>query len=451
MRRPSDGSGQDPEAAQQPPETIRIAGAVGRMSGVTVLTVLLAFVTAPVQARALGPTGRGDLAAIIVVFAIAPTLLDFGLAAFVARELSRGTAPGEIYGTTLVMALVFSLIGVGCAIPVGHLIGGGRPQVTFFVELVLWMSPVNVGLATLHTAAWGQRDWGLINRLRLTPPLATAVLYVGLYASGRLTVETAAIVTIGVATLSGLQVVPMALRARRWTCKRSLAVAGLRFGSRSWLTTVFAQGNGYLDQLMMTVLTSPRQLGLYAVATTVSSVSLTVIVAPMTIARYKDVAMGDYRDVGRLCRMMLIAVAALGVLIGTAGLAVVRVLFGASFDGALVMILILLVSSVPAGLGNILVGLLSAAGQPGAAVRTQGAALVCSIPLLAIVLPAFGGVGASVVDVAVNTGIAVLALRYARRTFGGHWSNYYRPTTTDARQLRRYGERSLRSLRERHR
>jgi O-antigen/teichoic acid export membrane protein len=139
------------------------------------------------------------------------------------------------------------------------------------------------------------------------------------------------------------------------------------------------------------------------------------------------------------------------LLIATAGLVVVRVLFGPSFDGATVMILILLLSSIPAGLGTLLVGLLSAAGRPGAAVRTQGAAIVCSIPLLVVVLPAFGGVGASVVDVAVNMGIAGLALHYARRTFGGRWPDYCRPRRTDVRQLQRYGERFLQALGPRRR
>ncbi len=424
-----------------------LARAVVSMSSVTFASVLLALITAPVQARALGPTGRGDLAAIAVVLGLAPTLLDFGLSAFVGRELARGTSSGELYGTMLVPALAFSLLGDALALPVAHLVGHGRPEVTRFIELGLWLSPLTVGLQTLSIAAWAERRWGLINRLRLTPPVTTAIAYVTLYALHHLTVETAAIVTIGSSLLSSVQVLPLLWSARGWAMSRGLATAGLRFGARSWLNTILAQGNGYIDQLLMTTLTSARQLGLYAVATTVASVSTSVIVAPFTIARYRDVAMGDYQSVPRLCRTMLVAVSAFAVVLGAAGSVALYILFGSGFDDAVPMVLILLVSSVPGSLATMVSGLLGAAGRPGESLRAQAAGLACSVPLLAAVLPLLGGLGACGVDIVTNLTVAAVALRYGVAAFGGRIADYCRPTRREVEELRTRAQQWLRTAR----
>jgi O-antigen/teichoic acid export membrane protein len=405
------------------------------MSSVTTVTILLAFVTSPLQARALGPAGRGDLAAIIVVLGLAPSILDFGLAAFVARERARGTDTGALFGTMLGLSLVFSLLGMAAAIPVGHLIGHGRRLVTLYVEIGLWLSPINVVVQTLGLTALAERRWGLVNRLRVTSPVLTALAFVILYALGRLTVGTAAFVTLAAGLLTGVQLLPMIWRTRSWTVRTSLIAPGLHFGARSWIATILGQSNGYLDQLMMTGLTSARQLGLYAVATTVSSVSGPMIVAPFAASRFADVANGMHEIVPRLCRQTLLAVVALGLIVAAAGPFAIELLFGGSFTDAIPMLLILLISSVPAAVGGVLIQMLAAAGNPQAGLRAQAASLIVTIPLLLVVLSPYGGLGASVVDTATNLVVGLVAVRYARTDFGGSRRDYWVPRGEDTRTV----------------
>lgn len=408
---------------------------VAGMSSVTLLSILLGFITSPIQARALGPIGRGDLAAIAVVLGIAPTLLDFGLAGFVARERARGTDAGSLYATILALTAPFCLIGVALAIPVGHLIGHGRPVVTHFVELGLWLSPLGVMFQTVGLVAVAERRWGLINRLRLTPPFATAVSFVVLYALGRLTVASASIVLIASGLVAGAQLLPLLIRTRGWSFHRSLVRPALRFGSRVWITTILAQGNSYLDQLMLIGLTSARQLGLYAVATTVSSVALPIIVAPLAAGTFGDAATGRYDDVAPACRAGLLGTLACGLVIAVAGPLAISVVFGKAFDGAIAMVFLLLLSSLPASVSGIIATLLGAAGQPGQVLRAQAVGLAVSVPLLAIAIPHFGGLGAAAVDNITNLTVAAVVLRYAIGTFGGRATDYTVPRSSDVRKL----------------
>ncbi|MGH2899052.1 MAG: oligosaccharide flippase family protein, partial [Solirubrobacteraceae bacterium] len=61
-------------------------GVIARLAGLNALVVVVAMITGPLLARVLGPTGRGELSAIITVLVLAPLVLDFGLGDFITRE-----------------------------------------------------------------------------------------------------------------------------------------------------------------------------------------------------------------------------------------------------------------------------------------------------------------------------------------------------------------------------
>jgi O-antigen/teichoic acid export membrane protein len=423
------------------------AAAAAGMSGVTSLSIALAFITSPLQARALGPTGRGELAAVAVVITLAPPVLDLGLGAFVARETARGTDRGALLGTMLTLGALFSLIGVAAAVPLGHLIGHGREVVTYYVELALWLSPVYVLFQTLNLVAVAERRWGLVNRLRLAPPTMTAFAVVTLFAAGHLTVSAAIIVVMGSGLLSSLQLIPILWRTRGWCIRGRLIKPGVHYGLRSWVGTILAQGNGSLDQVLMTGLTSGRQLGLYAVATTVSSVSLPLVAGPLAAVRFADVAAGDHRAVASLCRVTLVGAFGLALAVAVGGPAAIVLLFGSKFAAAIPMLMILLVSSLPAAVGAVAITMLTAAGNPGMGVRAQAIGLVLTVPLLVAVLGRFGGLGAAVVDVFTNAVVAGAAIHSARRIFGGRLSDYWVPHRGDVHLLGTFGRQAGRRVR----
>ena len=107
-----------------------LGGRVAWLTGVNIMVAALGLITGPIQAHVLGPSGRGEVAAVVTTVAIATWVLDFGLTAFVARARARGTTAALVYGTVVPLSLAFSLIGVAAAFPVAELIGQiGRAHV----------------------------------------------------------------------------------------------------------------------------------------------------------------------------------------------------------------------------------------------------------------------------------------------------------------------------------
>src|SRR5436190_21179566 len=68
----------------------------------------ISLLTGPLQARALGPTGRGELAAIAVPATLIPTITSVGLGSFAIFATAKGRDVGALLGT---MGALLACIG----------------------------------------------------------------------------------------------------------------------------------------------------------------------------------------------------------------------------------------------------------------------------------------------------------------------------------------------------
>jgi O-antigen/teichoic acid export membrane protein len=414
-----------------------IAAVVAQLTGANLLVLVMAFVTGPIQARSLGPAGRGELAAILQPLQVIIWLLDFGLTGFVIRERARGTDAGSVYGTVAVLSVVFSLLGVGAAIPLAHALGQGRRDVVFFLTLGLFAAPLSVALLSLSGAVTGEERWRSASLMTVIPPLLTLVALCVLVLVGRLTVLTAAAASLGAGLVGNLPVIVVVARARRWRWQSSLARRALRFGLQNWLANVAILGNARLDQLVMAGLASSRQLGLYAVAASISGVT-SVFVSAISAVLYPRMAASDPQVVRKACRfvLMLVTLASIGMAVMVPFL--VPLIFGSSFTAAVPMVLILLLNPLPGALMLVLSASLTGSGRPGATLRPQAIGLAVGVPLLVLVLPRAGGLGASVVTVVSSLVAAGLLLRAALGAFGGRARDYIVPRREDVGTMGSY-------------
>jgi O-antigen/teichoic acid export membrane protein len=79
------------DSARSDIEPQRRRGLVRVAASITVLNLTIsamAVISGPLQARALGPGGRGELAAILVPLFVAPILADIGLSTFVVTAVA---------------------------------------------------------------------------------------------------------------------------------------------------------------------------------------------------------------------------------------------------------------------------------------------------------------------------------------------------------------------------
>lgn len=406
------------------------ARVVARLSGVQALALLAAFVTGPITARVLGVQGRGELAAITAVLTVVPWVLDLGLSQWLGRERARGGQLPELLGAALPVALGCSLVGVAAAIPLSHALGHGRPVVIAYIQIGLFLAPLSVVLQTLVGLAIGESRWRLLTLAGVISSVLPALGIVVLALAGWLRVGTAAAVYL-VGWLAGLVILLRVVRgARRLVFDRVRARAAATFGAKSWLSTVASIGNVRLDQLLMAGLVASRELGLYAVAVSVASLT-SGLSSAVSQALYSRVAEGDAPLAARSCRLTVGLVAGAALVLGLAAPRLIPFVFGAAFGDAVPMVVVLLVASVPLAGTTVLATALNAGNDPGATMRAELAGLALTAPALVLLLPADGGLAAAYISLAAYNLRLALLLRSARRVFGGRRRDYVVPTRAD--------------------
>jgi O-antigen/teichoic acid export membrane protein len=406
-------------AEHHPPERVRYSRLVGRMSAVETFVVALAVVTAPLSARALGPGGRGDLAAILVTLGLVPAIAGFGLGPFAKREVARGKPVGTVLGSVGAILLVTGLVGVALAFPIADFLSDGKGTVRFFIALGLVLLPVSLlgGLLTSMTA--GLELWWRTIAARLIPPVGGFLGVVTLYVLDELTVATAA----GVALVTSvLQITPGLLvlrRAGRLRVERPMVRAARKFGLRAWLTSLSAKVNARLDQLLMIKLVPSRELGYYAVAVNISTVIHGIVSSAVYAPLQVRTAKGDSHLVARTVRVTLFGVTATGAALAAVVPFVVPLAFGERFEPAVAMAEILIVGSVFLTGMQVLNTGMTGAGRPGAGAKAQIVALAITVPGLALALPALGAIGAAIVSVIAYGAAFALMLTLSLRHLGG--------------------------------
>lgn len=339
------------------------------------------------------------------------------MTSFLSRERARRTYPlGELLGSTTPIALIASLVGVAVAVPIAHLLGRGRPAVVEFIEIGLFVLPLSASLQLLYGIAVGDEKWRTVVWVRILNVGGVAAAIVTLSLLHALTVSSVAITYIVAGALSNIPYLAGLRGSWPWRFSRPLALTGLAFGVRSWLTTIANTGNAYLDQVLMAGLVSSRQLGLYALAVTMSTASGAMVAAAAN-ALIPRVATGDSLLAARACRVTLLLVILTGAAIAATSPLFVPFVFGRRFDGAIPMLIVLVGASALSVPSQVLGSALIAVGNPAATARAQVAGLVITVPALIVVLPLAAGIGAAWVTLGAYAVTFAMILRAAMQSF----------------------------------
>ena len=406
----TDASLAAPLAAPLRPRMTRV---VARITGVNVIGAASGFITGPLLARALGPTGRGDLAAIVVPFTIAAPLLGLGIGGYAFRTLPRGRPLGDVVGSLGLPTLMLGALGAAVAVPAADALAGGRPIVRAFLIVGLLSMPIVMLASLLLSSLSALERWRPVMVTRIIPFGVTAAAVVVLYIAGALTVATAAGATIAGSLLSIVPGLPL-LWAERPRFRRAIARAGLNFGIKSWAGGLAQMTNARLDQFLMITVVAPRVLGLYAVAVTISGATGLIggALAPPLMAR---VGAGETHLISQAVRIMVAVSVCVNLALAAVSPVLLSVLFGHGFRGALPMLLILLVAQVPLVGVGVLSSALQADGAPMIPTIGEGIAVVVTVGGLIALLGPLGGVGAAIVSLAAYSSSFVFQLLVARR------------------------------------
>ncbi len=417
----------------------RISGVVARLTAVNVLASATGFITGPLLAHALGASGRGDLAAIVVPLTLLAGVFGFGIPAYPYRTLPRGDDVGETIGSLGLPLFVVGLVVAAAGVPLADALAGGRPTVRIGLVVVFASAPLLLVGSLLQSSLSALQRWSNVMAARLLPSVV-ALLGIGtLFALGDLTVATAASVTLAGALLSLAPCLPLLIR-RRIVFRPRVARAGIGFGLKAWIGGVAYTANARLDQVLMITFVAPRVLGLYAVAATLAGASglIAGALSPPLMAR---TAAGEPTLMAQAVRIMIASTALLNVALALLTPWLLSVLFGPGFRAALPMTLILLAAQIPFNGASVLSSALQADGAPLIPTVAELVALAITIGGLLALLRPLGGVGAAVVSLAAYSASFIFQVSIAHRRIDVRVSTFLVPRRADLRWASsRFGE-----------
>ncbi len=413
----------------------RVSGVVARLTAANVLSAATGFVTGPLVARALGASGRGDLQAVIVPLSLLPWILSFGITAYAYRALPRGSSVEEVIGSLGLPLLLIGCIFAAGAVPVADALAGGRSTVRTFLIIGFLTTPVVLLNVLLSSCLAARERWRSVLAMNVIPFVVPFVATVILFVAGRLTVGTAAASTIAGAVLAVIPGLTLLRGTGLPVLRPALTRAALSFGLKSWLGGLAQTANSRLDQLLMITLVPPRQLGLYAVAVTISGASglATGAISPPLMAR---IGSGQTYLMPQAVRITVICTLGLNLGIALVTPILLAVLFGPQFHGAVPMAMVLLVASVPLAGASVLGTALQADGAPLIPTVGEGIALIVTGVGLATLLGPLQGIGAAIVSLAAYSASFLFQLVMARRRIRMPLSEFLLPSRADVRWAR---------------
>ena len=370
---------------------------------VSVLVLLINMLTGVLTARYLGPTGRGEQTAMMNWSQFLAFSMSFGIpSALIYNAKKNPDDAGVLYRMSLLLGIGFGIVAMIIGILVlPYWLKSFSPEVVAFAQWSMIQCPLMV-VAQINNAAYQFRgEYQKFNGLRYVIPLLTLVIIGILIMGGWMNPFTTALaylvpgapLFIGM-TISLLRTYKVKMKDAYLNFKRLFT-----YGLGSYGNDLLGQFSYYIDQIVIAGLLRPADLGLYVVAVSLSrmvtffSSSITVVLFPKASELSKDEAISLTFKAFRISTTF--------TLLGSLALMVVAplvipLLYGKDFNTALTVFRLLLLEVTISGGTIILAQVFMALGKPKFVSMLQGFGLILVIPLLFLLIPKYGLLGAGV-------------------------------------------------------
>ena len=398
------------------------ARSVARTAGANLVATAAGGLGGIIIARALGPTVRGEYAAVTAWMGVLLIIGGMGqptaLVYYVAREPSLAR---DYVATSRAMMLVTGMVTLVAGVLAAPLLSHGLATVTTGYRIAFGALIVTFVGGSL-TASLQARDLRRWNAIRMVQPVAALIAIVVLWRLRRLTLDIALIV---IAATMLLQLVWAYHYCRRTGLAPGHARVALArplsaYGIAQIAALAPATLNAQLDQLVLSQTVSAAELGRYAIAVSISLLPMPLVTAIGNVvfprlAAQREVTGATYE----LQRLSVLASAGLAaaMLVPLAAVAywLVPLVFGAAYRGAVPLLWTLTPGAVFLACGQVTGDLLRGRRQPAMVAWAEGLAAVFTVTLLFALLPLVGVYAAAIAST-VSYGVAlVIMLRYLWR------------------------------------
>jgi O-antigen/teichoic acid export membrane protein len=387
----------------------------GLLSGLFFLIISVG--TGVTTARFLGAAGRGELAAIITYSGVLSTLMTFGLRSSLIYQLKRNPEEkSKLFSAALIMGSVMSLTAITVGVVfTPYWLSNYSPEVVRTAQWFMLMIPFNILSMSLTAVLEAQEEFNFTNQTRYLCPLATLVILVLLIVFKALTPATAALAYILPSIPPSLWLLPYLWRSLK-PQRRKLGTSFkrlLHYGFRCYGIDVLRVSSGQIDQILVVSLLSPNAVGIYVVA--LSSVSLLPVLREAIVTvLFPKVAACPVSEiithVGRTARLSMLLVSLAGGCLIVLAPFLLNLLYGSAFLEAVGIVRVLTVEAIFSVVTWILAQTFMATGRPGVATALQVIGVGISTPLMLLLIPKQGVMGAAIALLSATIVRLVLAL-----------------------------------------
>jgi O-antigen/teichoic acid export membrane protein len=377
-------------------------GAVLQTSAANILIQAAYICSGVITARALGPSGRGSLAAIIMWPQFLSYLLTLGVpisCVYHIRKEPRNASSLTAVAITVsvAMGLLASLIGF---VIIPYPLRTYSHEIIRFARQVIIAAPLALLALTLSSLAQSAGAYRRYNFMRVAQPLAVlSVLLVAWLAHG-LSPYSAALAYLFAGT-------PIILWNLVWVWRHfhpsfaggKQAIRDLTsYGVRVWGADLLGTVSNQIDRVLVVSMLSPREMGLYVVSQSVAALIgvLPAAMCTVLITRAAGRSLQEVVDLtGRAVRVTIAGLLCVAIPLFLIGGLLLTLVYGHKYDGAAAILRILLGEAVLDGATGILSLAFLAAGIPGTVTLLQGTGLLTAFPLMYFMIPRWGLVGAA--------------------------------------------------------
>jgi O-antigen/teichoic acid export membrane protein len=370
--------------------------------GFSVAILLVNVATGMITARMLGPEGRGDQAAMILWPQFLAFALTFGLHTSLLYHVKKSPEEeGEILYATIFWSALISLVAMGVGMIFIPIWVSNNPASIVPGQWFLLVIPFMHLFFILNALFRAREEFHLFNLMRYLTPVLTLAMLVLFIVADMFTPITSSLayllpylpITVW-ALFRSLRLYRPKLQAIRATFKRVL-----RYGAGSYGIDLLGTLVLYIDQIILIGLLAPGPLGLYVVAVSLSRM-VNVFSSSIIMVLFPKASELEAQEAALLSLRVYklsTAIAVLGsAVIVLAAPIVIHLLYGADFLASIPVFRLLLLDVVIGGAVFVLGQSFMAVGKPSVVAISQAIGLAILIPLLYVLVPQYGILGAGV-------------------------------------------------------
>ena len=368
---------------------------------ISVVILFINLLTGIITARFLGVAGRGEQEAMGAWPLFLAQAFTLGLPSALVYNLKKTP---EQASKLFAAAVTTGLLAGSLAIVVGITfiplwLAQHHAEVIGSAKILMFFAPSVLLDDIFSSALRAKGNYALFNVIRFLRPSATVAALLTLALLGWLTPFRATLCYLVPSLPISAWLFAQIWRTYRpsWT-KISPAMKNLfSYGARSYGIDLLGTLSLQLDKVLVVGLLSASSMGLYVVSLSLAKMLNIFQGAAITVLFPHASGLSPQEAVdmaGRTARISTAVTVASALVLGVLGPWALSFLYGPEFRGGANLMRLLIAVTILEGTGSVLAQAFMATNRPGLITTLQGVGLLLNLPLLLVLVPAFGLMGA---------------------------------------------------------